>query len=81
LFGIQDPNKQVIRVIFCIKWLRTQFLKIEEQIQLQHRVAGQDPDSIGSVDPDPQEGKNAPQKKNKFKKNHVLKCWMFSFES
>jgi hypothetical protein len=29
--------------------------------------------------PDP-DGKNNPQKKNKMKKVHVLKCWMFSFE-
>jgi hypothetical protein len=28
-----------------------------------------------------QEGKNDPQKKKKIKKFHVLKCWMFSFES
>jgi hypothetical protein len=28
-----------------------------------------------------QEGKNDPQKVEKIKKFHVLKCWMFSFES
>jgi hypothetical protein len=28
-----------------------------------------------------QEGKNDPQKLKKIKKFHVLKCWMFSFES
>jgi hypothetical protein len=28
-----------------------------------------------------QEGKNDPQNEEKLKKYHVLKCWMFSFES
>jgi hypothetical protein len=28
-----------------------------------------------------QEGKNDPQKYKHIKKFHVLKCWMFSFES
>jgi hypothetical protein len=28
-----------------------------------------------------QEDKNDPRKKEKIKKFHVLKCWMFSFES
>jgi hypothetical protein len=28
-----------------------------------------------------QEGKYDPQKEKKLKKFHVLKCWMFSFES
>ncbi len=35
---------------------------------------------FGQPDPDP-EGKNFPQKYKKVKKFHVLKCWMFSFES
>jgi hypothetical protein len=29
-----------------------------------------DPDSVGSVDPDPEEGKNDPQKWNKLKKSY-----------
>ncbi len=45
-----------------------------------------DPDSIASVDPDPYSESgyrraNDPQKQKKFQKFHVLKCWMFSFES
>jgi hypothetical protein len=39
-----------------------------------------DPDSIGSVDPDPG-GQKLPTKVEKIKKINVLKCWMFSFES
>jgi hypothetical protein len=46
----------------------------------------QDPDSVGSLDPDPkiririQESKNYPQKYKKVNKFHFLKSWMFSFE-
>jgi hypothetical protein len=36
-----------------------------------------DPVLVGWVLIRIQEGKNDPQKMNKF---HVLKCWMFSFE-
>ncbi len=45
------------------------------------------PDSIGSVDPDPYSGSGSRMAKithksrKKIKKFHVLKCWMFSFES
>ncbi len=38
--------------------------------------SGLDPDSIRSVDPDP---KKMTHNRKKFKKFHVLKCWMFSF--
>jgi hypothetical protein len=40
-----------------------------------------DPDSIGSLDPDPG-GQKLPRKsREKIKKFHVLKCWMSSFDS
>ncbi len=38
--------------------------------------SGLEPDSTGSVDTDPAR-KNDPHKKQKVKKFHVLKCWMF----
>jgi hypothetical protein len=47
--------------------------------------SGLDPDSIGSVDPDPgiririQEGKNDPQKQKFVLKVHVLKCWIIGW--
>jgi hypothetical protein len=43
-----------------------------------------DRDSIRSVDPDPYPdsgGQKLPKKEEKIKKFHVLKSWMFSFES
>jgi hypothetical protein len=44
--------------------------------------SGLDPDSIGSVDPDPEPGgQKLPTKVEKNLKFHVLKCWMASFES
>ncbi len=52
--------------------------------------SGLDPDSIRSVDPDPdtysesgsgEGGQKLPRKVEKIKKFHVLKCWFFSFES
>ncbi len=42
--------------------------------------SGLDPDSIGSVDPDPG-GQKCPTKVETNLKVHVLKCWMASFES
>jgi hypothetical protein len=39
--------------------------------------SGLNPDSIRSVDPDPDPGG---QKRKRNKKFNVLKCWMFSFE-
>jgi hypothetical protein len=40
-----------------------------------------DPDSIRSVDPDPDPGgQKLPTKIEKMKKFHVEKCWMFFFE-
>jgi hypothetical protein len=46
------------------------------------RVADPDLDSIGSVDLDPDPGgQKRPIKVEKIKKFHVLKSWMFSFES
>ncbi len=41
-------------------------------------------DSVGSVDPDPYSesgSRKAKMTNKKNKKFHVLKCWMFSFES
>jgi hypothetical protein len=54
---------------------------------LDDRVAN--PDSIGPVDPDPysesgsgsRRAKMTHKSRKKVKKFHVLKCWMFSFES
>jgi hypothetical protein len=49
--------------------------------------SGLDPDSIGSVDPDPESGSRSRRAKmthksrKKLKKFHVFKCWMASFES
>jgi hypothetical protein len=44
--------------------------------------ADTDPDSIGSVDPDPNPGgQKLPTKVENFLKVHVLKRWMASFES
>jgi hypothetical protein len=43
--------------------------------------SGLNPNSIKSVDPDPDPGgKTYPQKRKKVKKFNVFKCWMFSFE-
>ncbi len=42
--------------------------------------SGLDPDSIGSVDPDPG-GQKWPSKVEKNFKVHVLKCWMASFRA
>ncbi len=44
--------------------------------------SGSVPDSIRSVDLDPDPGgQKCPTKVEKIKKFQVLKCWMFSFES
>jgi hypothetical protein len=41
-----------------------------------------DPDSISSLDPDPDPGgKNDSRKYKKVKKSGVLKCWMFSLRA
>jgi hypothetical protein len=51
------------------------------------RVADPDPDSIGSVDTDPdsesgsRRAKMTHKSRKKLVKVHVLKCWMASFES
>jgi hypothetical protein len=42
--------------------------------------SGLDPDAIRSADPDP-EGQKLPTKVQKIYLFHVLKCWMFFFES
>jgi hypothetical protein len=54
---------------------------------LQGSGSGLDPDSIGSVDPDPdsesgsRRAKITHKSRKKIVKVHVLKCWMASFES
>jgi hypothetical protein len=56
----------------CVFWLREQdvFCSVSDP------ELGLDPDSIMSVDPYPDPGRQ-----NNLQKFHVLKCWMFSFES
>jgi hypothetical protein len=63
-------------------------LRYNETLHLKQGCeSGLDPDSLGSVDPDPDSGSGSRRAKmthksrKKFVKVHVLKCWMASFES
>jgi hypothetical protein len=84
-------KKNIICLVVCRPNIYQFWTEIDTDVTKRFHVRGKkqgcrsglDPDLIGSVDPDPDPGgQKWPTKvEKKFKKLHVLKCWMASFES